>query len=315
MFCLTRDHARAQRRHDEPPGEPSMWNSASPRHWRIRTAGAAVSAAALIAAPMLPAHAAAGPVSTSPASFTPYLDPNVGAQNVHQLAQCGTTMYAVGAISSVKRGTASYTRNNAFSFSASTGAMTSWNPDVSGRVNAIALSPDCSTAYLGGQFSSVHGTAVKNLAAVDTSTGAVIGSFAHNAAAPVLTIQYTGGRVLVGGQFGKINGQDRSKMASLDPATGSPTGYLNLTFTGQYPNSSVPTKVYNSQLSHSGSRLLIEGVFTSISGSARQQVAVLNLGASSVSVNGWHASEFDSACSSGSEAFYAKSATWSPDDA
>jgi hypothetical protein len=42
---------------------------------------------------------------------------------------------------------------------------------VTGRVNSIALSSSCGTAYLGGNFTSIHRTAVKNIAAVRTSTG------------------------------------------------------------------------------------------------------------------------------------------------
>ena len=252
-------------------------------------------------------------VSTAPASYTPYLDPNVAGQNVNQIAQCGSTMYAVGTISSVKQATLTYTRDNAFSFSATDGAVTSWNPDVNGTVSAITFSPDCSTAYLGGRFTSVHGATVKNLVAVDASTGAVIDSFAHHAAAQVVTLQYVNGQVIAGGQFNSINGASRTQLASLDPSTGKVTGYVDLAFSGQYSGSSTPTKVYNSQVSNDGTRMLVEGVFTSIEGQSRQQVAMLNLSGSTVVVDAWDATEFDSSCVT-NEALYAKSATWAPDD-
>ncbi|MDX6319794.1 MAG: hypothetical protein QOD35_3194 [Nocardioidaceae bacterium] len=260
------------------------------------------------------AFAAAGTsVSTAPASYTPYLDPNVGGQNVHQIAQCGSTMYAVGTISSVKQATLTYTRDNAFSFSATNGTVTGWNPDVNGLVSAITFSPDCSTAYLGGRFTSVHGTTVKDLVAVDTSTGAVIDAFAHHAAAQVVTLQYVNGQVIAGGQFNTINGASRTQLASLEPSTGKVTGYVNLAFSGQYSGSSLPTKVYNSQVSNDGTRMLVEGVFTSIDGQPRQQIAMLDLSGSTVGVGAWHATEFDNACVT-NEALYAKSATWGPGD-
>ena len=66
--------------------------------------------------------------------------------------------------------------------------MTSWNPNVNGIVNSIAFSADCSVAYLGGKFTSVNGTAVNNIAAVSTSTGAVNTAFAHSAAGQVETL-------------------------------------------------------------------------------------------------------------------------------
>jgi hypothetical protein len=252
-----------------------------------------------------------GPVKVVPATFTPWLDRSHPNQNVQQLAQCGGTMYAVGTISAVDQGKSSYVRHNAFSFAAATGAVTSWAPNVNGSVHSIALSPDCTTAYLGGAFSSVGGAAAKNLAAVNTTTGALQSSFAHSASAEVDTLQYTHGVVLAGGQFSSINGVSRSRLASLNPGTGAVTGYANLSISGTYPG--YGTKVYNSQLSHSGSKLLIEGVFTSIAGQARQQVAVLDLGSTSVTLDGWHALELNQACST-AEAFYAKGANWSPDD-
>jgi hypothetical protein len=72
-------------------------------------------------------------------------------------------MYAVGTISAIGQGSLRYTRSNAFSFSATTGAVTAWSPQVNGIVHTVALSPDCLTAYLGGTFTSVNGVAVKNL--------------------------------------------------------------------------------------------------------------------------------------------------------
>lgn len=261
----------------------------------------------------LPAAVApTGPVSTTPVSYTPYLNPAVGSQTVQQLVQCGSNMYAVGSFSSIKKGATTYVRNDAFSFSATTGVVTSWNPNVSGSVHSVALSADCSTAYLGGSFSSVHGTSAQNVVAVDTATGAVRPAFAHSANNQVLTVQVTHGQVLVGGLFTSINGASRSKLASLELVSGAPTAYANLQISGTYPNFST-SKIYNSQVSHSGTRMLVEGVFTSIGGQARQQVAMLNLGASSVTVNAWHADQLNEQCVP-NESFYAKGANWSPDD-
>jgi hypothetical protein len=148
------------------------------------------------------------------------------------------------------------------------------------------------------------------IAAVDAKTGAIKTGFARNAIGAVQTVQYTHGQVLVGGRFLAINGTARNRLASLNPTTGAVTPYLNLSLTGAYPNSG--SQVYNSQLSHAGSRLLIEGVFTSIAGKGRQQIAMLNLGASSATLNSWYSSEFNRACSIG---FYTRDAAWSPDDA
>jgi hypothetical protein len=109
-------------------------------------------------------------------------------------------------------------------------------------------------------------------------------------------------------------------MASLSPATGKDDGFINLNISGHYSYcngtrcaGSNPTRVYNQQISHSGSLDLVEGDFTSVGGQARQQIFMLNIGGSSATVTGWTSPEFNQHCWY-SEAFYLKGAAWSPDD-
>jgi hypothetical protein len=251
-------------------------------------------------------------VGTTPASFTPWLLKSTPSQYVRELVPCGNLMYAVGTISAIGQGSHTYTRSNAFSFSATTGVLTSWAPRVNAQVNSIAFSPNCATAYLGGSFTQINGTAAKDIAAVSTSSGALITTFSHTANAEVDTVQYAHGAVLAGGVFTSIAGVARTRFASLSPTTGKTTTYANLAIEGGYRNATM--RIYNSQLSHSGTKLLVEGVFTSIAGASRQQVAVLDLGASSVTLDRWYAPEFNSACGPGWP-FYAHAANWSPDDA
>lgn len=253
----------------------------------------------------------ASTVTSTPASFTPWLLASVPDQNVQQLVQCGDTMYAAGTITAIGQGSSTYSRGNAFSFSATTGLVSAWDPQVSGSVNTVALSPDCSTAYLGGKFTSVRGTAAYDIAAVDTSTGALKSAFAHTANGVVNTLEYTHGMVLAGGAFTTVNGASRTRFASLDPTTGLASAYADLAISGAYPKTT--TRIYNAQLSHDGNRMLVEGVFTSIAGQPRQQVAMFDLGASAVTLDTWYASEFNQPCQP-TEPFYAQAASWSADD-
>src|SRR5215467_12032852 len=122
----------------------------------------------------------ASSVSPTPAPGTPHLVPT-GSQDqiIRQLVQCGNTMYAVGRFTQVTSHGSTITRNNIFSFNAANPFnVMAWNPDVNGEVNSIALSADCSKAYIGGQFTSVGGTAANNIAEIDTTTGAVASGFA-----------------------------------------------------------------------------------------------------------------------------------------
>ena len=268
---------------------------------------AALGAATLVALPTVHAEAT---VSAFPASWTPQI--TTTDARVRKLAQCGSTMYAVGVFGTVRQGGKSYVRHNAFSFNAKNGALTSWNPNVSGKVESIALSPDCSVAYLGGSFTKIGSTSVRNIAAVSASTGAVRTGFKHNANGMVHTVAVVnGGRdLLVGGAFTSINGTARPYYASLDPGTGSVNSYLQVTVAGHVESSS--TMVFNQQLSPSGTRLLFEGTFTTVSGMPRVQLAELDLGSAAATLDGFYSARINS--TSCVTPFYIRAAAFSPDE-
>jgi hypothetical protein len=295
------------------------------------------SAATLVAFAIAPAQAGtggepppAGVVKSTPPTTLPHLPASTSqTEQIRQLVQCGDTMYAVGTFSSIRKGSTTYTRNNVFSFKATSPfTVTSWAPNVVGTygttsnpsntVNTIAfVNGNCANAYIGGHFSSVNGTAVKNIAEISTSTGNVVKAFATNASGAVQTMVGTHARLLVGGNFTGINGDTGDPyMVSLNPTTGKSDGFLHLNISGNYqyqgshPNA---THVYASQLSHGGRQVLVEGVFTSVGGQARQQAFILNIGGSTGVVTGWNAPEFNTNCA-GVEPFYVQDGAWSPDD-
>src|SRR5690242_16083787 len=260
----------------------------------------------------------AGVVSRTPAAGTPQLVADGSVDMVRQLVQCGRTMYAVGTFTRFKGGSMTYNRINAFSFSATAPfTVTSWAPNVNGIVNSIAFTPDCSQAYLGGQFTSVNGTAATNIAEVSTSTGAVNTAFAHSAGGQVETLLTYKGHLLTGGNFKSINNTSANPyFTSLNAATGKDDGYLHLSISGNYQFPGVgpnPTRVYNQQLSHSGTLDLVEGDFTSVGGFPRKQIFMLNLSGSTAAVTGWTSTEFNTNCNF-NEAFWLQAASWSPDD-
>ena len=290
-------------------GELMMKSFRIGRMTRIALTSAAVLAVSWAA---LPAQAATGPVSSTPAAGTPQLAATGTTEQVRQLAQCGGTMYAVGIFTMIQRSSTTYTRNNAFSFSAASPfTVTSWNPNVNGTVDSVAFSPDCSEAYLGGEFTSVNGTAVHNIAEVSTSTGGVNIAFAHSANGEVETLAASHGHLLAGGYFTSINGSTNKYFVSLNPTTGRDDGYLELNISGNYGSGA--TSVHNQQISHGGTLDLAEGTFTSVGGQPRQQIFMLSLGSTSATVTGWTSPEFSQPCVQ-NEAFYLRAASWSPDD-
>jgi hypothetical protein len=283
-----------------------------------------------------PSLAQTGPVLAQPATNTPHFPASTSpTEQIRQLVQCGGTMYAVGSFTTIKRESATYTRNNIFSFSATSPyTVTSWNPNVNGVVNSIAFNgANCADAYIGGVFSSVGDTAVKNIAEVNTSTGAVVTGFGHSANGQVETLLGAAGHILVGGYYTSINGSSADPyMTSLNPTTGADDGFVHLNISGNYQFSGVdsnPTRVYNQALSHGGTLDLVMGDFTSVGGLPRQQIFMLNLATSPATVTGWTSPEWDGSQGEATpsdptngypyecatvEPYYIQAAAWSPDD-
>jgi len=271
-----------------------------------------------------PASAAIpGPAEVRSAPWTPQLatsGTDGSIERVRQMVRCGSTMYAVGNFTDIKWDATTFARNNAFSFSATNGAVTGWSPNVNGQVNAVALSDDCSVAYLGGSFTSVNGAAAENIAAVSTTTGQLVAGYPNSASGRVNTLALVKGHLLVGGNFTSINGSTKDYLVSLNPATGRDDGYVNLNISGKYvytdqngnASRSNSTNVYNFAVSPDGNKLLAMGVFTSVGGEARRQIFMLDLGANSATVNPWYSPEFDQNCAI-VEPFWLQDASWAPD--
>jgi hypothetical protein len=301
------------------------------------TAASAVLCAGAALGTAAPSMAAgpSGPVSATPLTQTPHLISNGSLAQIRQLVQCGSTMYAVGSFTQIKRNSTTYTRDNVFSFSATSPfKVTAWAPDVNGVVNSIAFDgTNCADAYIGGKFSEIGTTTVKDIAEISTSTGAVVTAFGHQASGQVETLINYKQHIIAGGYYTSINGSAADPyMTSLNATTGKDDGFLKLNISGNYSYpgvSSNGTRVYNQSLSHSGTLDLVMGDFTSVGGLPRQQIFMLNLATSPASVTGWTSPEFDGSqgeatpqdptngypyeCSD-SEPFYIQAAAWSPDD-
>jgi outer membrane protein assembly factor BamB len=104
--------------------------------------------------------------------------------------------------------------------------LASWQ--TNGRVETIVISG--STAYLGGEFTSVRpsGDAVgtgevarNHAAAVNVETGALL-PWNPNANNTVQTIAVNGATVYLGGTFGTVGGKTHTRIAAVDATTGAP---------------------------------------------------------------------------------------------
>jgi hypothetical protein len=279
-----------------------------------------------------------GVVSATPVTDTPHLKTTADnpTQQIRQLVQCGSTMYAVGYFTTIVRQSSTYTRSDIVSFSAAAPyTVTSLAPTVVGSdINSITFSGgNCADAYIGGDFTSVNGTSVKNIAEISTTTGNVVTAFAHSAGGSVQTLLGADGHILAGGYFTSINGSSADPyFTSLNPTTGKDDGFLKLNISGNYNFSGVSsnaTRVFNQSLSHSGQLDLVMGDFTSVGGLARQQIFMLNLATSPATVTAWSSPQWDGSQGEATpsdptngypyecatvEPFYIQAAAWSPDD-
>ena len=119
--------------------------------------------------------------------------------------------------------------------SASTGALSPWNPlagideQEAGIIDIASLAVSGNTVYVGGGFGVIGGQSRNNLAAVDAITGLAtrwnpdIGFPGHYP--KVLTLLTRGDLVYAGGVFTSVGGQPRDNLAALDAATGLPMAW------------------------------------------------------------------------------------------
>ncbi len=271
--------------------------------------------AALLGTVVLPLGAADASVAHSaivkanPANVTPNVEADgaVSKPAVHALEQLGDTMYAGGEFRTVTNSarTTSYQRNNLMSFSATTGAMTSFAPVLDGAVWAIEASG--SSVYVGGDFKTVNGVAHRGLVKMDATTGQIDATFKPIIKwGNVTEIRLVNGRLIIGGSF-------QDKLAALDPVTGADTGFIDLPITGRVADNSGATKIYRFSVNPTGTRLVAIGNFTAVNGATRWQAFMLDLGSTSATLNPWYYQPLENKCEASSLPAYLRDVDFSPD--
>jgi len=133
----------------------------------------------------------------------------------------GSTVYIGGTFFKV----GGLPRSKAAAVDGVTGAVTSWKPNPSGEVRAIAAAGD--RVYLGGYFASIGGAPVRYLAAVGASSGTVDLGFTPSPDNGVraLAVSPDGASLYAGGDFKSIGGQARPGVAALSSTTGGATAF------------------------------------------------------------------------------------------
>jgi hypothetical protein len=225
-----------------------------------RLAAALVSVALAVTGSLglaAPASAAFNPGPVGPA-WTP-------DGPVHAIAVAGSRVFVGGSFS-----------GGVVALNASTGAL-EWKGNANGGVRALAVSADGSSVIAGGAFTAVGGATHRKLALLSASTGVVDPTWRAAAGGMVRDIVVSGDTAYFGGSFSKHNGIVQSNLGAVSATPGQ---------------KAVPRPAFNASsdgivyaLALSGSRLVIGGKFTSLSGSARNQLGSFDV--SSNSLDGW----------------------------
>ena len=273
----------------------------------------ALAAAFIVSLSGLVAPAIAAPadqmlVSANPENNTPRIIKPAGGPTAKAMAlvRVGNTVIVGGQFTQVREAGATaplLTRTGLFAFNSVTGQIDpNFNPVLAGAdgkpvvINSLAVSPDGTSLYVGGEFRTINGSGPARLQAIRLSDGQQDAAFAN--AAPnksVFDLKLVGNRLYVAGSFTKIGATARSGLASLDPATGAVTTAVTTAFAGT--NNGGITTVRKVDVTPSGDRLVAIGNFSSVGGLARGQVAMLDTSGATATVANWSTPNFGNNCS------------------
>jgi hypothetical protein len=207
-------------------------------------------------------------------------DPNVINGEVSSLAVNGSTVYLGGTYNGANSINGNTSRNRLAAVDGTTGVATNWDPNVNGKVNAIAVHDG--KVYFGGQFlgaNAINGTTTRNrLAAVNVSDG-IVTSWDPNTNGEVFAVAVNNGLIYVAGNCLTFtsSGQTitRNRLAALNSTTGVPTDW------NPNPANTVSTMAF------SGAMVYVGRGFNSIGGSSRQNAAGVFLNLNTSNATSW----------------------------
>jgi len=196
---------------------------------------------------------------------------------VFSLAVGGTTVFTGGKFTSI----GGKSRNGIAALGATTGNALAWNPNANitnnpfANYGVLSLVVSGTTVYAGGSFTSIGGQSRNNIAALDATTGNAT-AWDPNAYSDVYAIAVSGTTVYAGGKFWNIGGQNRSHIAALDATTGNALAWNpSAGFYSSYDDPPYP-EPWVFSLAVSGTIVYAGGIFTSIGGQSRNNIAALD---------------------------------------
>ncbi len=234
-------------------------------------------------------------VSANPANWTPHVLDGI----VNTIVPVGNQIVAGGTFTQVKEpGGPILARTNLFAFDATTGAINpNFAPVLDGEVLSLATDGSGTSVFVGGSFTTVNGQTNRRLVKLSIATGQRM-TFAGkiNSGAGVYDMLVRNNKLYIGGAFSTVNKTTRQRIAAFDLPAGTLDPNLHVAFAGQHNGGTV--RVHKFDITPDGTKLVAIGNFLTADGSARRQIAMLDLTTTPVSVANWQTSRFVNQCTS-----------------
>ncbi|NAS25162.1 PKD domain-containing protein [Herbidospora sp. NEAU-GS84] len=242
------------------------------RSSRVAAFLAASLLGASLAAIPLPARADIDPPPGVPETVTADALPTWQINGVvWKMATVGNTVYAVGSFTRARPpGTApgnaaEVVRSNILAFNITTGNVTSFAPTLNAQARTIAVSPDQTKIYIGGDFTQVNGQTRNRVAAFDVATGN-LESWAPSVGNVVRAITVSNSTVYIGGNFFNVNGQSRNRLAAVNRSNGANQPWAPDT----------DDEVFALIMSPDQSRVIVGGKFQQLNNATRVGIGALD---------------------------------------
>ncbi|NGN63234.1 fibronectin type III domain-containing protein [Streptomyces sp. A7024] len=197
---------------------------------------------------------------------------------VWTLAESNGTVFAGGTFSAVRppgspAGSNEQQALNFVALDAATGEPTGCKLNFTigsgtATVRALAVSPDGSTLYAGGDFGAVNGVSRSRVAAIDIASCSVKTGFnAGSVSARVHGLSVASGRLYLAGDFNTVAGQTRNKFAAVDASTGALSSWSANAGTDRAGRAIEETP--------DGQHVVLGGDFSELNGAPAQSLAVV----------------------------------------
>ncbi|MEV6269176.1 fibronectin type III domain-containing protein [Kribbella sp. NPDC051936] len=240
----------------------------------------AVTAAAVVAAALVPSGPSVQAATRSAASAPPGFGSALSSvqqsswqtnASVNAVAVAGNLVFAGGLFTRVRppgkaRGVGDAARKYFAVFDRTNGAPTRFAPKVNGPVWSVATSPDGKRVVIGGDFTVVDGVARSRVAMFDVGTGKLVAGWDPAVNYRVAALKVTGSTVYLGGSFGSVDKVTRHRIAAVSLSTGALLPW----------DPDADDDVHAIELSTDGTRVFVGGGFVEIGGRSSHSLAMLS---------------------------------------